>query len=241
MQRLKRKAYRMTRLHRKLQREEEESQLTEEWLNPVKLEEIVIPEEFSKTPAMKLWYLARCDAQGQFMANVIDLNDPSLQMAHDPWSSRIYSPWNRLLRRIRIAAQLVPLIFPSLIQLVWDTAGLRLLFQFAAEIALGLCKSLVWTYPTFLTIIVPAWGTWSQGQLVDTVQKSLYSRDVTRDIIIRYTVISLVASNVPPVANSLLWVRSGNDRTPLTRYIGRAMLASAKGRLELSLSEWSQT
>lgn len=211
MQRLKRKAYHMTRLHRKLQREEEESLLTEEWLNAVKLEEIVIPDEFSKTPAMRLWYLARCDAQGKFMANVIDLNDPSLQMAHDPWSSRMFSPWNKLLRRIRIAMQLAPLIFPSLVQLVFDTAGLRLLFQFAAEIALGLCKSLIWTSSTFLTIIVPAWGTWSQGQLVDAVQKSLYSRDVTRDIIIRYTVISLIASNVSPVANSLLWVRSGND------------------------------
>jgi hypothetical protein len=140
MQRLKRKAYRMTRLHRKLQREEQESQLTEEWQNAVKLEEIVVPEEFSGTPAMRLWYLARCDAKGQFMANVIDLSDPSLQMAHDPWSSSMYSPWNRLLRRFRIAAQLVPLIFPSLVQLVLDTAGPRLLFQFAAEIAVGLCK-----------------------------------------------------------------------------------------------------
>jgi len=142
MQRLKRKAFRMTRLHRKLQREEQELQLTEEWQNAIKLEEIMVPKEFSKTPAMRLWYLARCDAEGVFMANVIDLNDPSLQMAHDPWSNSTYSPWNRLRRRIRIAAQLTPLIFPSLVQLIWDTAGPRLLFQFAAEIAFGLCESL---------------------------------------------------------------------------------------------------
>ena len=241
MQASRRKLYRMTRLHRKLQREEQESQLTEEWRSAVKLEEIVIPDEFKKTPAMRLWYLARCDAQGQFMANVIDLNDPSLQMAHDPWSSNTYSPWNRLLRRIRIAAQLAPLIFPNLVELVWDTAGLRLLVQFAAEIAFGLRKSLWRTSSPFLTLIVPAWGTWSQGQLVDAVQKSLYSRDVTRDIIIRYTVISLIASNVTPVANSLLWVRSENDRTSLTKYTGRAMLASAKEHLELNLSKWSRT
>jgi len=131
----------MTRLHRKLQREEQELQLTEEWQNAVKLEDIVIPEEFNKTPAMRLWYLARCDAQGQFMTSVVDLSDPSLQMAHNPWGGNVYSPWNRLLRRIKIAAQLVPLIFPSLVQLVWDTAGPRILFQFAAEIAFGLCKS----------------------------------------------------------------------------------------------------
>ena len=142
MQRSKRTAYRMKRLHRKLQREEQELQLTEEWRSAVKLEDIVIPEEFNKTPAMRLWYLARCDAQGQFMANVVDLNDPTLQMAHDPWGSSTYSPWNRLLRRIRIAAKLAPLIFPNLVQLVWDTAGFRLLVQFAAEIAFGLRKSL---------------------------------------------------------------------------------------------------
>ena len=142
MQGSKHKTYRMTRLHRKLQREEQESQLTKEWRSAVKLEEIVIPVEFNKTPAMRLWYLARCDAQGQFMANVVDLNDPTLQMANDPWGSGMYSPWNRLLRRIRIAAQLAPLIFPNLVQLVWDTAGFRLLVQFAAEIAFGLRKSL---------------------------------------------------------------------------------------------------
>lgn len=199
----------MTRLHRKLQREEEELQLTEEWQNAMKLEEIVIPDEFSKTPAMRLWYLARCDAQGHFMASTIDLNDPSLQIAHDPWTGNMYSPWNRLLRRIKIVAQLAPLIFPNLVQLVWDTAGPRILFQFVAEITFGLCKSLRWASPNFLTITVPAWGTWSQGQLVDTVQRSLYSRDVPRDTIIRYTVISLIASNVTPFANALLWVRSG--------------------------------
>jgi len=132
----------MTRLHRKLQREEQEMQLTEEWQNPVKLEDIIIPQEFNRTPAMRLWYLARCDAQGQFTASVVDLSDPSLQMAHNPWSGNTYSPWKKLLRRIKIVAQLMPLIFPSLVQLVWGTAGPRILFQFAAEIAFGLCKPL---------------------------------------------------------------------------------------------------
>jgi hypothetical protein len=195
----------MTRLHRKLEREEKELQLAEEWQNAVKLEEIVIPEEFSKTPAMRLWYLARCDAKGEFVSStMLDLSDPSVQMAQDPWRGPMYLPWKRMLRRISIAAQLAPLIFPSLVQLVWETAGPRILFQFAAEMVTGLCKSLWWTSLNILTIIVPAWGTWSQGQLVDAVQKSLYSRDVPRDVITRCTIISLIASNVAPVANALL-------------------------------------
>ena len=237
MQRLKRSAYRMRRLHRKLEREEQELQLTEEWQNAVKLEEIVIPEEFNKTPAMKLWYLARCDAHGHFIASAVDLSDPSLQMAHNPWNGSMYSPWKRLLRRIKIASQLAPLIFPSLVQLVWDTAGPRILLQFAAEIAFGLCKSSRWSSSILLTIIVPAWGTWSQGQLVDAVQKSLYSQDVARDTIIRYTVISLIASNITPVANALLWVRSSDDRASLTGHIGHVTLTCAKKRWELSLSK----
>lgn len=199
----------MARVHRRVQREEKELELTEEWKNAVKLEEVVVPEEFSKTPAMRLWYLARCDAKGEFVSSVIDLSDPSLQLAQAPWNSARYSPWSRLLRRISITTKLVPLIFPSLVQLVWETAGPRILLQFAAEIAFGLCKSLWWTSSNLLTIVVPAWGTWSQGQLVDAVQKSLYSRDVSRDLIVRYTVISLIASNISPVANVLLWVRSG--------------------------------
>jgi hypothetical protein len=142
MERVKRRAFRMARAQRRVQREEKELRITEEWENAVKLEEIVIPEEFSKTPAMRLWYMARCGAQGQFTTTVVDLSDPSLQMAQDPWSGAMYSPWNRLLRRISIAAQLTPLIFPSLVQLVWETAGPRILVQFAAEIACGLCKSL---------------------------------------------------------------------------------------------------
>ena len=57
-------------------------------------------------------------------------------------------------------------------------------------------------------ITVPAWGTFAQGQLVDAVQRSLYSKDVSADEIIRLTIWSIISSNSRTLVGVILCVFS---------------------------------
>lgn len=89
---------------------------SKEWENAKPLEEIEVPEQFAKSQALRLWFLARCNAQGTF-----DAMAPETEMAHMRHHMLMMMPVPRFWRRLGIALQLIPIIGPQVLHLVSDT------------------------------------------------------------------------------------------------------------------------
>lgn len=85
---------------------------TKEWENAKPLEEIEVPEQFARSEALRLWFLARCNAQGTF-----DAMAPDAEMAYMRHQMMMI-PVPRFWRRLGIALQLIPIIGPQVFQLV---------------------------------------------------------------------------------------------------------------------------
>lgn len=183
----------LDRNRRKTMREEKEKQDAALWQTSdvVDIDSVVVPESFSKAEVMRLWYIAHCGPDGRFGADMDTMGVGGPMGGGGMGVEALYMPPPKapLRRRVKIARRLAPLVLPRYLGFIWRVAGWRAVIQVVSDIALGL---------------LPAWGTFAQGKLVDAVQRSLYSKDVPAEEIIRCAIWSLVASNMRPIINIIL-------------------------------------
>ncbi|KAG8822512.1 hypothetical protein FRC17_009559, partial [Serendipita sp. 399] len=165
-------------------RQQEEARAAAAWRQEhvPDIDQIEVPESFLKDPVMRLWYIAHCGPDGTFLRSNGAQDYPMFASYHPP-------PNPPLRRRLRIARELIPLVLPRYAAFIWRMAGWRAVVQIVADASLG---------------FLPAWGTFAQGRLVDAVQRSLYSRDVPTEEIIRLAVSSIIASNLRHVISVIL-------------------------------------
>ncbi|KIM33513.1 hypothetical protein M408DRAFT_19794 [Serendipita vermifera MAFF 305830] len=181
-----RAAWEIQRTQVEARRADKEARAAALWNSDVvPLDQVPIPPLFGKDSIMRLWYLSHCGPDGSFAA----VDDPQAMGFVNKEAPRL-----PFLRRLKIASKLAPLVIGKYTQMLWNISGWQLVMQVSCDILVG---------------FMPAWGTFAQGQLVDAVQRSLYSKDVTTDEIIRLALWSIVASNSRTLIGVIL---AGNAR-----------------------------
>lgn len=175
--------------------------------NVMPLEDVEVPAAFNINEITRLWYLFHCGPDGKFMPRGGVFGQSDLYPGPD---EAMYPP-APLSRRLKLAMKVAPIVLPKYAKLLWQVAGWRILLSVASE--------------SFLSFL-PVWATYSQGKLVDAVQRSLYTKEVPSDELLRLTIQSIIATNLRPLISIIL---SKNNQ------LCQEMINTATDRMNLRL------